>query len=58
MSAHEVKGKPHRCVYCGRTARRSVLGVTVCPSHDDLPRLDPAYADRRKDAPSQWAEAA
>lgn len=58
MSADGVQGKRHRCVYCGWPARHVVLGVRVCHAHSDLPRLDPAFADRTGKAPSQWKAAA
>jgi len=35
------------CVYCGAAGNRLVgRGVTVCPSHRDLVRCDPAYVLR------------
>lgn len=49
MSAKGVRARntsPHRrCLYCGAfTMRRARAGQPVtCPSHADLPALDPHY---------------
>lgn len=42
-----------QCVYCGQRAKRRVLGARVCRVHDDLPGLDPHYADPG----DQWEKA-